>query len=373
MGLIHLGCPSCGGTLSLAEGQRLVTCQYCGGESLALIPGTVPRHVVAMGISREAALAAAQKVLARPGLPRALRESGRIQEVSLCYVPFYEFTGARLGTFLLKDGVQVAPVPAEEGGQGPDFQFWVQAPLMQKEDTRVIQQEVVRVGPACDTADLGVDAIHLENMRRGPSPVALEPYDVVTLQSRATVLAPTKPPARFIDDSQMRIKVQGDRTGVMEQRLKLLYYPVWQARYRHVGRPYEIAVDGVTGRVLRARVPVEIRQAGGIAIGALALAAFGFGRPARQLLQAGLPVGNLPGWLIGALGSLVVLALGGAMALFLSWVAWVTFRQGGEALLDEEAGRPLIEGDWGPGPLGQMRAKLAEWALGSGMGSGGRG
>jgi hypothetical protein len=209
-------------------------------------------------------------------------------------------------------------------------------------------------------------------MRRGAAPVALEPYDLVALQSRATVFAPTKPPARFAEDSQLRIKVRSDHTGVVEQRLKILYYPVWQAGYRHAGRPYEIAVDGVTGKVLRARAPVEIRQAAAIAMGALALAAFCFGRPARQLIWAGLAAGHGHGWVIGALGTLFAMGLGGAVALFLAWVGWETFRQGVEVLCDEETSQPVIEGTWGVGPLAEMRAKLAGWLLGPGPGPHGR-
>ena len=365
MSLTHLGCPSCGGTLSLAEGQRVVTCRYCGGESLALIADPVPRYVLALGVTREAALGTAQRFLSGPTLPQALH--ARIQDLSLCYVPFYEFTGTRLGTFLLKEEVK-APPPPEDGEQEQDFQRWLLTPPVEKEDTRIIQQEYVRIGPGCDLPELGVERIQLEGMRRGAAPVALEPYDLVALQSRATVFAPTKPPSRFADDSQRRIKVRGDRTGVVEQRLKILYYPVWQARYRHLGRPYEVAVDGVTGKVLRARAPVQVRQAAMIAIGALALAAFCFGRPARQLVSPALAAGGGHGWLIGALGTLFALALGGAVALFLAWVAWDTFRHGGEALLEEEASQPIMEGEWGPGPLGALSARLAGWLLGAGAG-----
>ncbi|HXZ69252.1 MAG TPA: hypothetical protein VEH31_00085, partial [Streptosporangiaceae bacterium] len=99
-----------------------MACRYCGGESLALIPESVPRYVVALGISREAALAAAQKFLSRPGPSQSI--PARIQEVSLCYVPFYEFTGTRLGTFLLKEEMK-APPPPEDGEQEQDFQRWM--------------------------------------------------------------------------------------------------------------------------------------------------------------------------------------------------------------------------------------------------------
>lgn len=363
MPLTHLGCPSCGGTLSLAEGQRIAACGYCRGESLVLIPGAVPRYVVALGIYREAARGIAQQFLARPTLPRILREGGRIQELSLCYVPFYEFTGIRLGTFLLKEHVKPPAPQTEEGTEDPGFQRWVLEPSVEREDTRVVQQEFVRIGPGCDLPELGIDRIQLGEMRRGRAPVPLEPYDLVALQSRAIVFAPTKPPGRFADDSQRRVRVTGDRTGVVEQRLKILYYPVWQARYRHAGRPYEVAVDGVTGKILRARAPVEIRQAAAVAVAAFALAALCFGRPARQVARAGLAMGAAPGWILGSLGTILGLAIGGTVALLLAWMGWTTFRQGGELLLGEQGVEPILGAGGGPGLLGGMRARLGEWLL----------
>jgi hypothetical protein len=115
--------------------------------------------VITLGISREAALTVAQKFLTRPMLPQGLRAHGRIQEISLCYVPFYEFTGTRLGTFLLKEETK-AP-PPEDGEQDRDFQRWLLEPRVEKEDTRVVQQEYVRIGPGCDLSELAVDRIRL--------------------------------------------------------------------------------------------------------------------------------------------------------------------------------------------------------------------
>ncbi len=366
MSLTHLGCPSCGGTLSLADGQRLVGCRYCGGESLVQIPGAIPRYAVASGIAREAARAAAQQFLTGPALPRALRERGRVQDVSLCYVPFYEFTGTRLGTFLLRED-KMAPSPnVEDGGQDQEFRRWLLTPPVPKEGTRVIQQEYVRIGPACDLPELGVEQIRLQDMRRGAISVALEPYDPVALQSRAVVFAPTKPTSRFADESQLRIKVRGDRTGVVEQRLKILYYPVWQARFRHNGCPYEIAVDGVTGTVLCARAPVEIRQAATLAMGGLALAALCFGRLQRQFDVSGVATGRPIVSVLEATGSFLGLLLGGTAAFLLAWIAWITFRRPGEILLGEGSDTPILGISGGTGALAGIRSRFAEWLLGLG-------
>ncbi len=373
MPLTHLGCPSCGGTLSLAEGQRVVSCRYCSAESLVLIPGAVPRYVVTLRVPREAARDIAQQFLRRPVLPQAVRQRGRIQDVSLCYVPFYEFTGTRLGTFFLRETVKPRLPVTETEEDGQEFHRWLmQAPTV-KEDTRVIQQQFVRIRPACVLPELGVGHIRLEELRHGPSPVPLEPYDLVALQSRAVVFTPTKAPERFAEDSQRRIKVHGDRTAVVEQRLKILHYPVWQARYRHAGRPYEITVDGVTGSILAARSPVKIRRAAAVAVAALAVAALCFSRAARLLLRAGLDPGGASSLGVGTLGMLLGLPVGGAIALFLAWVSWVTFRRGGEMRLDGAEVEPIPGASVVPGGIEGIRASMAKWFLDRWPGSSGRG
>ncbi|HSB81273.1 MAG TPA: hypothetical protein VLM91_21030 [Candidatus Methylomirabilis sp.] len=368
MSLTHLGCPSCGGTLSLAEGQRLVACQYCGGESLVSVPGAVPRYAVMQGVSQEEARAAAQRLLVTPGLPRGLRERGRIQDVSLCYVPFYEFTGTRLGTFFLREK-EKSPAPLTgEGVEDVEFQRWLLEPPVVREDTRVIQQDYVRIGPACEQPELGLDHIPLASLRRGATPVALEPFDLVALQSRAVVLAPTKAPQGFADESQWRIKVRSDRTAFVEQRLKILYYPVWQARYLFRGRPYEVAVDGVTGKVLRGRAPAEMRPAVALAVAALALGAFCFGRPGRQLVLSGVATGGQAGWVFGTLGGLLALFLAGTVASLLAWMAWTIFRQSGEMILgDEESGIQLDLG--GEGGLQRIIASAMRRLVTGGSGT----
>jgi hypothetical protein len=266
------------------------------------------------------------------------------------------------------------PAPVMETGEdGREFQRWLMLPPALKEDTRVIQQEFVRIRPACDLPELGVGHIRLEEMRRGPAPVLLEPYDLVALQIRAVVFAPTRAPGRFAEDAQRRIKVQGDRTGVVEQRLKILYYPVWQARYRHAGRPYEVTLDGVTGSVLAARSPVEVRRAAAVTVAALALAALWIGRPVREFPGPGLVIQSGPGFLVGTVGTLLALALGALAALLVAWVGWTAFHRGGEMRLEGAAAQPAP----GAGALAEglqgIRARVAGWLLGQGPGSSGQG
>jgi hypothetical protein len=272
---------------------------------------------------------------------------------------------------MLREDRKAPPPPVEDGGQDREFQRWLLTPHPPTEDTRVIQQEYVRIGP--DLPELGVDGIRLQEMRRGATSVTLDPYDPVALQGHAVVFAPTKPPARFADEAQFRIRVRSDRTGVVEQRLKLLYYPVWQARYRHNGRPYEIAIDGVTGTVLSARGPVEIRQAAAAAMTALAFAALCFGRLQRQFDVIGVGGGRSIAAVLEAAGSVLGLLLSGTVALLLAVIAWLTFRRPGEVLLVGGTEKPVLGIAGGMGALEGIRTRVAEWLLGLGKLPGGRG
>lgn len=330
---------------------------------MVLVPGAMPRYVVALRIDPEEAKAAARRVLARPTIPRVLREHGRIQDLSLCYVPFYEFTAIRLGTFFLRER-EKAPAPeTRDGAQDPEFQRWLLEPPAEKEDTRIVEQDSIRIGPACDLVELGADRIRLEELRRGANPLALEPYDLVTLQSKAVVFAPTKEPGHFAEDAQRRIKVRGDHTAFVEQHLKLLYYPVWQARFRYRGRPYDIAVDGISGTVLRARAPVESAQAALLAVGALAAAAVCFGRPVRALFRSASSFNRAPGWVLGIGGSLLGLVVGGAIASALAWMAWTRFRRPGEMLITEGEGGMTVEAGSPAGNWEGLGAWIIRWLV----------
>jgi len=316
MPLVHLDCPSCGGALSLAEGERIVACRYCGNRSLVLVPDAVPRHVVEATIGEAAAFEIARSSLRRPGVAR----TARLEGVALSYVPFYEATAVRLGSVFVRERVK-PPAPLGEGDQsGPELDRWLQDPGEEREDTKVVEQDVLRVGAACELRELGVDRIRLADLRRAGAKVLLQPFDPVALHSRAVVFAPTLPAERFMQETTWRVRSQNDDTRYAETCLKLLYYPVWQARYRHRGRTYELAVDGVTGDLLRGTAPRDRGLAAGVASVGLALAGLGLGRWVRWITGGG---GEGPAVLLAAIA-------GGALL----WLAWRWLQQGGEMVLD---------------------------------------
>jgi hypothetical protein len=336
MALVHLGCPTCGGALSLAEGERIVACLYCRSQSLALIPGAVPRYLVGLEVDEAAARRTAQAALERPGVPATLKGQVRFERVTLCYAPFYEATAVRMGTIFLRER-EKPPAPLTEGeGSERALDLWLGTPAVEREDTRVVEQDVLRVAPACRLPELGVERIPLAAARRGSVGVLLEPYDPVAVQERAVVFTPTMSAERFLEEFTLRTPAAGDRTRCAEQALKLLYYPVWRMRYRHRGRGYDIAVDGVTGGVLagtapRVRALVAVLTAAGAALGA-----FGLGRIARGLLSETVQ-GRFLGmrWPAGGEWWLVLLGL---VALPAVWIGWQWLSEGGEIPLAPTGG-----------------------------------
>ena len=311
MALLHLGCPACGGALCLAEGERITACRYCGGRCLVLVPDAVPRYAVEGSVGREAAVQIALESLQRPDVPAAVRGRTGVEAAGLCYVPFFEATAVRLGTVFVRERVK-PPAPLGEGEQGGRaLDRWLEDPGKEREDTKVVEQDVLRIAPACELPELGVAKIRLADLRRAGSPVPLSRFDGVALQSRAVVFAPTTSAERFLAETTWRVPSANDDTRYVDTRLKLLYYPVWRMRYRHRGRAYELAVDGVQGTLLRGTAPRNVAAAAAAAAAGLGLGAVGLGRWLR--------------WVAGADGvgpAFLLAALAGGLMLWISrrWV-----------------------------------------------------
>jgi DNA-directed RNA polymerase subunit RPC12/RpoP len=304
MPLVHLDCPSCGGALSLAEGERIVACRYCKGRSVVLLPDSVPRHVVEARIDEAGAAELARTILRVAAAAKGIR----LHPPTLCYIPFYEATAVRLGTVFVRDRVK-PPAPLRSGEQsGPELDRWLQDPGEVREDTRVVEQDVLRIGPACDLQDLGVDRIPLAELRRGGTQVTLQPFDPLTLYGRGVVFTPTLPAERFLQETTWRMPSKNDDTRYVESRLKLLYYPVWQVPYGHGGSMYPLTLDAVTGALLRGTAPRHRAGPAVIASAGFGLAAFGLGRWVRWIAGG------------GGEGPLVLLAaLAGGVLLWLGW------------------------------------------------------
>jgi hypothetical protein len=338
--------------MALAEGQRLVGCRYCGREALALLPRVVSRYVVALGVDRGGASAALRAALSGPALPRRLRAGAMAVDWTLCYVPFYELTGTRVGTFLQREVVEARP--PETDGQEIDVQLsdWA-ARRVDRTDTRVLEKDFLRIQAACDVPDLGLDRIALADLRQERGAIRLEPYDLVALQSQAVVFAPGRPPEPA-DPSARRAGDEGIR--VIEEQVKILYYPVWHGRYAYGGRLYTGAVDGVTGAVLAGHAPLHRGRTTWLLAAVLAGGALAWSRALHPVLVS-LRRGSSGLTLDGALGAGILIALG-VLAVVAARAWWRMLRSGGELTWAGEAGLVVSGCETPSGALGTLLGAL---------------
>ena len=115
-----LGCPSCGGTLDVAAGLRVVECPFCNTPLLAVHEVGIRRWSVAPELDAAAAREVVRGWLSK-GLnrDRRLRREARQGEALLAFVPFFrtqaEAVGFALGTERRRRTVGAAGAPMRPG------------------------------------------------------------------------------------------------------------------------------------------------------------------------------------------------------------------------------------------------------------------
>lgn len=271
-----LSCPRCAGPLAVAT-SGLVECGACGGPA-AVLADDPPRSVLLPRIEAAPALEAARR-----GLAQQPHVDGRFLRVEawgaprLAYAPFYVVERTLTG-----------------GGDG--------------------LQDSIEVAPAAVLPHHALDAV-------APSSVLgrRAAYDPASLRRQALVL----------DVSESLEHAVPGLTG--EERVEIVYMPIWLIESRDGHNVYEVAVDATGGTVLAARAPLDplarVPQALAIVYG---LAIFAASLP--LLLDAIV-------WILAQLelfGLAVICVIVGLLFTLLAW-AWDHLRFRHELLV--EAGR----------------------------------
>ncbi|MBN1435000.1 hypothetical protein JW921_09580, partial [Candidatus Fermentibacterales bacterium] len=81
-----------------------------------------------------------------------------------------------------------------------------------------------------------------------------------------TFVDPTVPPSEAVAQSERYARRLAGGAGrglekrwqyfvLVDRRCSLIYYPIWVVAFIYGGRSYQIVLDGVTGKVLRGRLP----------------------------------------------------------------------------------------------------------------------
>jgi hypothetical protein len=348
----HLNCPKCGGTLGASSVERVVECRYCRTRSLVDAPEPTAEYFIRPAIKEISARRIVQALLKDKDLPPGLLKNTRFHSARLCFVPFYELTGRRLGTMkitefkqqresssfvdqaLKRDSLGLAFAPFEAQAMMKEIRL----PPKKTVDTRVIMSDITRIEPAVNLAAWALEEAEFGEVRAQPSGVLL-PMDRKKLERAGRVYDATLAPAQLL--SQLTAKTGtawlDDQTEIAEVRIKRIYYPVWRVRYRYQGRLYGVTLDGVTGKVMSARAPQDDRSRVRWLIGTTAPVAFGVGLILRAVIgalvllpgagrQAGMVIVTAP--YLAALGSVGLL-----IALVLVGFGWEQFRYSGELVI----------------------------------------
>jgi hypothetical protein len=295
---ISMNCPACGGTLSLEEGERTISCPYC--TSLLAIEGDqgVQHIMFTDNVDHDKAVATVKKWMGSGFKARDLSAKGEITECYPIYVPFWKLktmaAGWVCGYRVVQHEKRTERVPMEE----------------------LVDRSMNWNQVACDVGDIGVE--HIKDLN-GTALLHAEgiipTFEVTTSSTDAMNRGMDTVRKKAIDSANVP-HITFSKMHVFPLGMTLVFYPIWIVRYKYSGRMYFATVDGVRNEVLSGRAPGDslwrsIAMTLGMAIG-------GFGTGA--ILSAGA-MSNLPGEVIAIVIVVCLVIAGGA---------YYFFRMGGE-------------------------------------------
>jgi hypothetical protein len=215
----------------------------------------VRRWQISNKVDRERALTAVTGFFSGMNKARDLKKTAEIKEVFLVYLPYWRVQAFVAGWLFgrVKDGKDsTKPVEVE------------------------VMQDMLWNDAAADVSEFGVHRVSAAKSD-------LEPYDSDLLHAEAMVFEPVESRDEAMREAQSHFLYQGrkkkrlqqkffEKFHFLRQKLSLVYYPLWVARYEYRGRNYQVVVDGTSGNVLYGKAPGNIffraiMLIGGMAIG----------------------------------------------------------------------------------------------------------
>jgi len=263
---VGLSCPSCGGAISIEEGENTLACPYC--SSTLFIEGDQGVTTIAFKnkVARDSAVAATQHWWAKGLKARDLKIVGKVVEVYPIYLPFWR-ANTRVAGWVC--GYEERRHTDTKTGK-------VTVERIPKEV--MILQDYLFSEIACDPGDLGI-----RSLRNFAGETGFADFDMIptfeSTTSRDDAVVHAKNDALAKAKSGARVPhVTFEQLHVFPKKLILTYYPVWIIRYQYRDRVYFCATDGVTGQVLSGRAPGDplfqsLAVTAGTSIGGLVAAA----------------------------------------------------------------------------------------------------
>ncbi len=261
---VSLNCPTCGGAITIEEGESVVNCQYCGSTLYAEGDKGVLTIAFKNKLNEQTAIGAAQAWWKKGFKARDLRKIGAITECYPIYIPFWNI-GTRVAGWVC--GYEERTRSDSKGNTTTERIYKEEMVLMDLAFSEI----------ACDPGDLGV-----RSLRNFSGESSFEDLDMIPTFESTTSRDDANAHAREDAISRGRGSVHVphitfEKLHATVKKTSMVYYPIWVVRYTYQERMYILTVDGVTGQVLSGRAPGDpmfqsLAVTAGTSIGGLAAA-----------------------------------------------------------------------------------------------------
>jgi hypothetical protein len=233
------------------EGARLVTCPSCRQRLFVQGDRGVRRWQLRRVVTRDQAQQTVTGFFGGMNKAGDLRRKAEIKELFLVYLPFWrvmaQVAGWRLGR-VRKDKDSTRPIEVE------------------------VLEEMQWNDAAVDVSEFGVNRVPIAGQH-------FEPFDQDRLSAEGMVFEAAESPTEAIAEADTFFEQAArskkslastylEKFHMLRQRLSLVYYPLWVARYQYRNRSYQVVIDGVNNKVLYGKAPGNILyRAGALVLG----------------------------------------------------------------------------------------------------------
>lgn len=245
-----LSCPSCGGTLEVAPGLRVVTCPFCDTPLLAVGEVGIRRFAVAAEVDAERAREVTRGWWRRGWNkdPRLAREA-ETAEAFLCFLPFFRVEADAIG-YAFGTEQRRRTVGSGNNRRTETYEVDVE---------RRAEKHLDETFPAVNVAEWGVQRVDLGGDR-------LLPYDGEALGRQGMVFPPTASESAILSAALAAFAEQADPARglhrvrfrfleTLRERLTVVHYPLWVVRYRFRDRSYQTLIDAQDGELAYGKAP----------------------------------------------------------------------------------------------------------------------
>jgi hypothetical protein len=305
---LGISCPSCGGALSVSEGTKTASCQYC--NALIWLEGDEGVHTImfANQVDSTKAMQIVHEWFKKGLKARDLKQTGVITELFPLYLPFWRLNARAAGWVC---GYRERQKYDRQGRPAGVEREYLEKMVFRDFDWTLL---------ACDPGDIGVK--HLRNLYGQVIPANISEvptFEVTTSKTDALNMGLQNINQMAIQSANVQ-HITFQKIHVIPRQFMLIYYPVWIAKYKYQERMYFTTIDGVLGKVIAGRAP---------------------GDPLYQsLIMTG---GSVGGGLLSALGVYAILSdfswqlgiFGVIFGIIILGASYMFFRHGSE----------IVEGD----------------------------